>query len=186
MPEITRRLADTLRILYHRNIESPKLFEVKRHGILAVVKLDKGMEGKMSKGNKKKDSGKRDFKKIVVKKQYVDLYYMNSQDVSAKEIADALKESKPDYAEQIECWEEAGVVEISVGEDSSIDMELLELSQQELEDEFLASNQITCVYSVHTDSQQMQEVKTVFECIVGKFGGLRCSDSADFQPIIVK
>lgn len=140
----------------------------------------------MSKENKKKDSGKKDFKRNVVKKQYVDLYYMNSKDVSAKSIADVLIESNPKYAQQIECWEEAGVIELATLEDGSIDMERLELSQEELEDDFLVSNRIVCVYSVHTDSRQMQEAKSVFECIVGEFGGLLCSDSPDFQPIIVK
>ena len=140
----------------------------------------------MSKGIKKKSSGKKELGKNVVKKQYVDLYYMIPQTVGAKAIAKVLLEEKPEYAEQIECWEEAGVLEISVGEDGSIDMELLDLTKEEQSEGFLVSNQICCVYSVHTDSERMKETKDIFECLVNRIGGLLCSDSADFMPIIVK
>lgn len=124
--------------------------------------------------------------KNIKKKTYVALYYMLQEEVSAKRIAQVLVEGYPDYSEKLECWDEAGVLEILVGEDSSVDLECLVLSEAELEEDFLVSNHVKCVYSVHTDSEQMQEVKRMFTHIVSKLGGILCSDSADFMPVIVK
>jgi len=130
----------------------------------------------MAKGNKKQP----------VKKQYIDLYYMLPKTVGAKEIASAICRSEPEYAERLECWEEAGVLELLIGEEGSIDMEILELSKEELQDEFLQSHQIVAVYSVHTDSAQLEEAKKVFAALIAEFGGLLCSDTRDFMPILVK
>lgn len=145
----------------------------------------------MSKGNKKNTykgtkAGKGNGKAQAPKKQYIDLYYMNSCELSVKTICDGVLQSRPELEDSIECWEEASVVEFLVGEDSSIDMEMLELSRDELEDEFLSANKIVCAYSVHTDTSQLQEVKAIFEVLVGKCGGMLCSDTADFYPILVK
>lgn len=142
----------------------------------------------MAKGNKKNGykSGNTKDKKPLVKKQYIDMYYMLPKEAGAKELSEAVLELNPAYAECLECWEEAGVLELSVGEESSIDMEMLELSEEELQDEFLQAYKIVAVYQIHTDSLQMEVVKKLFAGLVGRFGGLLCSDSKDFMPIIVK
>ena len=137
----------------------------------------------ISKENKK---GNGSAKALTPGKQYTDLYYMNAIEVGVKEICDSLTEAKPELRNCIECWEEAGVLEILIREESSIDIENLELSKEELEDEFLSSNHILCVYSVHADSSVISDVKVAFEVIVGKHGGMLCSDTPDFQPILVK
>ncbi|MBQ7358585.1 MAG: hypothetical protein IJW63_00635 [Lachnospiraceae bacterium] len=145
----------------------------------------------MSKNNKKNvyhkvgnSKGKSDSH--APKKQYIDMYYMNSREISVKEIYECLLNDKPELKECVEYWEEAGVLEIMVGEDGSIDMEMLELSEDELADEFLFSNKIICVYSVHTNTELLQELKALFGIVVEKHGGMLCSDTADFQPILVK
>ena len=145
----------------------------------------------MSKGNKKNTYKAAKVEKgsaraQVSKKQYIDLYYMIDSVLSVKEIAGSLLEEKPELDEKMECWEEAGVLEIITGEESSIDMEMLELSKDEMEDEFLVTHKVVCVYSVHTDTTQLQHVKELFGILVGKRGGMLCSDTADFQPILVK
>ena len=147
----------------------------------------------MAKGNKKKEyktskdkAGKEKSVKPVVKKKYVDMYYMIPERVGAKEIADTLTQAEPAYAEILECWEEAGVLELLLGEESSIDFEMLELSEDELEEEFLQSHKIKGVYLVHTDSERIGDVKKVVTILKDKFGGLLCSDSKDFMPIILQ
>ena len=142
----------------------------------------------MAKGNKKKEykASKDKSSKVIIKKQYVDLYYMMPESIGAKELADALVRANSAYEEKIECWEEAGVLELLLEEESSIDMEMLELSEEELEDEFLQKNQVKGVYLVHTDSQKMDDVKKVVTILMERFGGLLCSDTKDFMPIILK
>lgn len=144
----------------------------------------------MAKGNKQKDTkvskNKAKVSKLIVKKQYVDLYYMIPECVGAKEIADILVQVNPAYEEKLECWEEAGVLEILLGEESSIDMEMLELSEDELADEFLQEHQIKEVYLVHADSQRLDDVKKAVTILKDKFGGLLCSDTKDFMPIILQ
>lgn len=121
-----------------------------------------------------------------IKKKYIDLYYMNDKEILAKDIAGCLIENKPELAEKIECWEEAGVLEVLLEEESSMDMEMLVLSKDEKEDDFLVANKVVCVYSVHTDEAQLRKVKEIFEILVCKCGGLLCSDTADFSPVLVK
>lgn len=143
----------------------------------------------MAKGNKKKTytnaKGTKE-KKQIVKKQYIDMYYMLPKELGAKEIASTLLADRPDYAEKLECWEEAGVLELLVGEDSSIDMEILELSDEEKQDEFLQAHQIVTVYLVHTDNTQIEETKKIFKGLISKWGGILCSDTKDFMPILVQ
>lgn len=140
----------------------------------------------MAKSNKKNPYKGTKEKKIGVKKQYLDLYYMIPETVGAKELAEALKEAAPEYAEHLECWDVAGVLEIMVGEDGSIDFEMLELSEDELQDDFLQAHKINAVYLVHTDSDKIDELKKVVKHCMDKFGGLLCSDSKDFMPIILQ
>jgi hypothetical protein len=147
---------------------------------------DSRMVSKMSKGNKKNPYKGTNDKKATVKKQYLDLYYMLPESVGAKSLAEAMVDSAPELAESLECWEEAGVLEIMVGEEGSIDFEMLELSEDEVQDEFLQAHKITEVYLVHTDSTQLGEVKKLVAGLIEKFGGLLCSDSKDFMPIILQ
>ena len=140
----------------------------------------------MSKENKKKPYKGTKDKKVTVKKQYLDLYYMLPECVGAKELAKVMLDAAPEYAESLECWEEAGVLEIMVGEEGSIDFAMLELSEDEVQDDFLQAHKITAVYLVHTDSTQLGETKKLVAGLIEKFGGLLCSDSKDFMPIILQ
>ena len=85
---------------------------------------------------------------------------------------------------ETEIWEEAGVLEIILGEAGSMDMEAIE---DDFEDEysraFLEEHQVKRLFCVTIKPEVYDKAKEVMEVICGKLGGFFCGDTEDFTPI---
>ena len=129
------------------------------------------------KDNKKKKSGFKN-KKEAAKKPDVpsNWFYMSG-------VAD-IKTQLDKIEMETEIWEEAGVLEIILGEAGSMDMEEIE---DDFEDEysraFLEEHQVKSLFYVTIKQEVYDKAKEVMEAICGKLGGFFCGDTEDFTPI---
>lgn len=123
------------------------------------------------------------FKKKAPK--YLNYYYMNPTDFSAKALSTVILDSLPQYKEQLECWDAAGVIEIELGEKSSIDIEKLPLFEDEADQKFLKKNQIQSIFSIQVLDSDLEQLKAIFTAVNAKLGGLVCADTENFQPYLI-
>ena len=111
-------------------------------------------------------------------------FYMTPQPVKAEEIYEALK-GQPGI-EEIELWSDAGILEIVLGEKSSMDVE--PLAENYLKDEFslafLEAHEVTPRFYISFRPEEYQKAETVMKTLVSKLGGLIAGDSEDFEPIL--
>ena len=133
------------------------------------------------KDNKKKKSGfkneKGDAKKPDVPSNW---FYMSENEIGVVDIKTQLDKIEL----ETEIWEEAGVLEIILGEAGSMDMEEIE---DDFEDEysraFLEEHQVKSLFYVTIKPEVYDKAKEVMEAICGKLGGFFCGDTEDFTPI---
>lgn len=134
----------------------------------------------MANGKKKKSGVKN--KKVAVKKLSIpsNWYYMSENEVGVADI----KKQLDGLHQETEIWEEAGVLEIILGEAGSMDMEEIE---DDFEDEysraFLEEHQVKSLFYVTIKPEAYDKAKEVMEVICGKLGGFFCGDTEDFTPI---
>ena len=126
---------------------------------------------------------KKKSKKIT--KKYLSCYYMAREEIGVKEIAEEIKEHLPSIAEKMEFWEAAEVIEIEMGEKSSIDIEKIELFEDEEDQAFLKKQSICCIFAINTEESNLPQIKEVFGWVIKKYPGFVCSDSVDFLPYIL-
>lgn len=107
-------------------------------------------------------------------------FYMNDREVTVRDLA-ASFETK----EATEIWEEAGIVEVLLGEKSSMDMEQTAAS---LEDEegraFLENNRICSLFWVTISPGDYKQAEAAMKKIIAKNGGFFCGDTDDFTPLV--
>ena len=131
--------------------------------------------------NKKKKSGLKN-KKDATKKPDVpsNWFYMSENEIGVADIKTQLDKIEL----ETEIWEEAGVLEIILGEVGSMDMEAIE---DDFEDEysraFLEEHQVKGLFYVTIKPEVYDKAKEVMEVICGKLGGFFCGDTDDFTPI---
>ena len=133
------------------------------------------------KDNKKKKSGfkneKGDAKISDVPSNW---FYMSENEIGVADIKTQLDKIEL----KTEIWEEAGVLEIILGEAGSMDMEEIE---DDFEDEysraFLEEHQVKSLFYVTIKPEVYDKAKEVMEVICGKLGGFFCGDTEDFTPI---
>jgi len=123
------------------------------------------------------------FKKKAPK--YLNYYYMSTADLSAKSLSTAILNSLPQYKEQLECWDAAGVVEIELGEKSSIDIEKLPLFEDESDQKFLKKHQIQSIFSIQLLDSDLDSLKAIFTAVTIDLGGFVCADTDNFQPYLI-
>ena len=134
----------------------------------------------MANGKKKKSGVKN--KKVAEKKWNIpsNWYYMSENEVGVIDIKKQLDEME----QETEIWEEAGVLEIILGEAGSMDMEAIE---DDFEDEysraFLEEHQVKRLFCVTIKPEVYDKAKEVMEVICGKLGGFFCGDTEDFTPV---
>ena len=87
---------------------------------------------------------------------------------------------------KIEFWEAADVIEIELGEKSSIDIEKLSMFRDVDDKKFLDTHNVNVIYGIKTDSEHREDMEKIFRVVVGKIGGFVCSDSDDFMPIFIR
>lgn len=106
--------------------------------------------------------------------------YLAPEGVTVRQIAETVLKK---YG--IELWEEAGVLEIELGEGSSIDMEHTAIHPKDtFTRSFVEENGCAEVYLVTFAPENYDGAKEVMRQILAGCGGLFCGDTENFTPII--
>lgn len=85
--------------------------------------------------------------------------------------------------DDVEIWEEAGVLEIPIGEKSSFDVESAQIHpKDEITLQFAAERGIKNVFMVTFVPEDYEKAEQIMKQIMLKFGGLFCGDTEDFMP----
>ena len=121
--------------------------------------------------------------KNTKKSSYIDCYYMNTNEIGSRDLYEAISEVAKN---KIEFWEAADVIEIELGEKSSIDIEKLSMFRDGDDKKFLDTHNVNVIYGIKTDSEHREDMEKIFRDVVGKIGGFVCSDSDDFMPIFIR
>lgn len=139
-------------------------------------------KGSGKSGNKKPSKApvSKPAKKPVAPKMPGEWLYLNKEELSLRNIYELFAEK-----ETAEYWEAAGVLEISLPESGTLDMEDLEgtLGDEE-SDAYLKENKIHTVAAVTIRPEDYEKAKAVMLRIIEKLGGYFCGDTADFMPVV--
>ena len=133
-------------------------------------------------GNKKpsKAPASKPVKKPTAPKMPGEWLYLNKEELSLRKIYELFEEKQT-----AEYWEAAGVLEISLPESGTLDMEDLEGTLGDEEgDAYLKENEIHTVAAVTIRPEDYEKAKAVMLCIIEKLGGYFCGDTADFTPVV--
>ena len=89
------------------------------------------------------------------------------------------------FAEQddVEIWEDAGVLEIPMGEKSSFDVETAEIHpKDEITRAFAEEHGAKAVFLVTFVPEDYEKAEVIMKQILGKLGGIFCGDTEDLMP----
>ena len=137
---------------------------------------------------KKPQTKKSKVKKIETKKPEKKIQnqvtgewlYFCQQEVTVKTICEIFNESST-----AEVWEEAGVLEISLGEKGSFDLEATQIHpKDEVTLQFAEEQGTKRVFLVTFSPEDYEAAQVIMKQILEKFGGLFCGDTEDFIPQI--
>ena len=85
----------------------------------------------------------------------------------------------------IEVWDEAGVLEISMAEKSSFDMEATEIhSKDEITKAFANERGVKSVFLVTFQTEDYDEAEKIMQIICDACGGFFCGDTENFMPVL--
>ncbi|MDD3172793.1 MAG: hypothetical protein PHF63_03905 [Herbinix sp.] len=114
-------------------------------------------------------------------KVFIDLLYMTSSEVSAKDIALLLQDTKEI---SVQLWEEMNVLELELANQNSVDFELLEATFKDPSDAaFIKNRNIKTIFSINLCKDDLDTVISYFEKIISTYSGFLCADSEDFTPV---
>lgn len=106
--------------------------------------------------------------------------YLAPQGVNAGRLAEALLGQY-----EIELWEEAGVIEVVLGEKTSVDIEHVKLPpKDEVTRKYVSDNGCTEVFLVTFAAEAYERVLPVMKRVLIQCGGLFCGDTEDFTPVV--
>lgn len=89
--------------------------------------------------------------------------------------------------EDVEIWEDAGVLEIPMGEKSSFDIETAQIHpKDEITKQFALEQQAKSVFLVTFMPEDYEKAEMIMKQIAEQFGGIFCGDTEDFMPQIYK
>lgn len=151
-------------------------------------KMKKNHQGSKNQANRNQFS-KRHVKNPVTRQDIpaaaadvlTDWFYMSATEMTAAAIKDALT----DTAYQVEYWEAAQVLEISLGEGGSMDVEVMDFRLGEKDaDAFLDRHQVKFLCYITFQPEDYEAARSVMEHICGRIGGFFCGDTEDFTPVI--
>ena len=126
---------------------------------------------------KKMETQKSEMKKPQ-KQVTGDWLYFCSEEVTVRTICEIFNDS-----ERAELWEEAGVLEISLGEKGSFDIETTEIHpKDEVTLQFAKEQGAEKVFLVTFPPEEYNEAKVLMKQILEKLGGIFCGDTEDFMP----
>lgn len=120
-------------------------------------------------------------KKIV--KQYMELLYMTPKEITAKDIAEVLKENE---GAVVELWESMNVVEMEIPDGGTADFEPMKAEFKDPSDmAFVKNREIQTIFAVTVCEDDFEEISLYLKDVVEQLGGFICADSEDFKPFYV-
>lgn len=114
-------------------------------------------------------------------KEYIDLLYMSSNELNAKDISLLLQDSP---GMRIELWEEMNILELELSNQNSVDFEPLSISFKSPSDAaFVRNRNIKTIFAINLCETDLAIVVSIIEKIISKYSGFLCADSQDFMPV---
>lgn len=115
--------------------------------------------------------------------KYLDLFYMTSSEVSAKDIVALMQE----HAElSTELWDSMNILELTLPNQNSVDFEPVEVDFRDPSDAAFVKNRgIQTIFAINLNENDLNTVIPYFEQIISNYSGFLCADSADFTPVYV-
>ena len=108
--------------------------------------------------------------------------YFAPEAVDVRQIADVL-----DGTCELEIWQEAGVLEIMYGGESSMDMEEGTIHpKDQVTAAFAEEHDCDRVYLVTFSAEEYEKVLPVMRHILQECGGIFCGDTEDFMPLLAE
>jgi hypothetical protein len=106
--------------------------------------------------------------------------YFTGETVDIRQICQALE---AEY--EVEIWEEAGVLEITLGEKSSFDLETAQIQpKDEITQSFAAANGCGKVFLVTFPPEDYEAAKKIMKKLLAACKGVFCGDTEDFMPVL--
>ena len=108
--------------------------------------------------------------------------YFAPETVGVRQIADVL-----DGTCELEIWQEAGVLEIMYGGESSMDMEEGTIHpKDQVTAAFAEKHGCDRVYLVTFSAEEYEKALSVMRRILQECGGIFCGDTEDFMPLLTE
>ena len=109
-----------------------------------------------------------------------DWLYFCPKEVGVRALFEVLKDSY-----EAEIWEDAGVLEIVLGEKGSVDIEQANIHpKDEITQQFAKAQGASCVFLATFMPENYEQAKGIMKILLENFGGLFCGDTEDFMPQI--
>lgn len=107
--------------------------------------------------------------------------YLTDKEITARDIAEALADTDI----LVELWEEAGVAEVVLDEQYSLDVEWTEPDLgDEVSNAFLEQHQTKSLFFVTVPPERFELAQKCMKKIMERNGGLFCGDTEDFMPTV--
>lgn len=106
--------------------------------------------------------------------------YLGKEGCTVRRIANAIEK---DY--ELEIWEDAGVLEIILAEEVSVDVEHVKIHpKDEMTRTFVEKEGFEEVFLVTFAPEQYEKAEPVMRQIMDACGGMFCGDTEDFKPVV--
>lgn len=106
--------------------------------------------------------------------------YFSRENVTVRKLYDLLR-----GAYEADIWEEAEILEISVGEGRVFDLEAAFIHpKDEATKDFAVKNDCERVFLVTFASEDYEQAEKIMKKILAGAGGIFCGDTDDFTPVI--
>lgn len=111
-------------------------------------------------------------------KRIGDWLYFCPEEITVRDLYEIFSEQ-----DDVEIWEDAGVLEIPMGEKSSFDVETAQIHpKDEITQAFADEQGAKSVFLATFVPEDYDAAEVIMKKILGKFGGLFCGDTEDFMP----
>ena len=113
-----------------------------------------------------------------------DWLYFTPEEVSARQIMEAVLAGEAEGAENVEIWEEIGVLEIALPSGHSADFEAATIHpKDEITKAFAEEKGAKTVFLVTFLPEDYKEATEIMDKVIAKTGGFFCRDTEDFTPV---
>lgn len=113
-----------------------------------------------------------------------DWLYFTPEEVSARQIMEAVLAGEAEGAENVEIWEEIGVLEIALPSGHSVDFEAATIRpKDEITKAFAEEKGAKTVFLVTFLPEDYKEATEIMDKVIAKTGGFFCGDTEDFTPV---